>query len=612
MEVDSADLLSRFSYELASVEYALVRALPALIECILVVLACLLTITVFDWRIAAATLLLLPMSFVSSKLLGPKTTMLGSVRSGFEARMLAVLQEDLNARPIIRALGIEREIQKQFDAQNNNVSNVSIDLSFFGTLIPLFALYSVNILLVIIVGIGAAIVIKGELTIGAFFGCISLVITVAACSSAASAWHAVFLTAAPKIVHINDLLTEKVTVADAPDAKDIDPLQHEIKFDRLVFGYSPHYPVLKRITCSIKAGTSVALVGTSGSGKSTMLGLLMRLHDPDHGALSIDGTDIRSVTQASLRRQMGVVMQEAHLFNASIAENIRMGKLDATMDEIEAAARMAEIHDFISQLPDGYDSTVGENGCLLSGGQRQRIAVARALVRKPPILLLDEPTAALDPIAEASIVESIEQFAAGRTVVMVTHRLASIQRFTRIIVLQDGAIVEEGNHAELLAKNGAYRRLWSRQNGFTIDEDGFAKVTPEHLKTITAFSQLSANVLTEVAAEFEPEHFEPGTVIIREGDQCDKFYIAVRGSIEVLKSGSGGKDKTVGILRGGENFGESALQKFGPSPVTLRVQSRAYCLSLGRRHLLHLMELQPTLRTMLKIDCEGASQPCDL
>jgi ATP-binding cassette subfamily B protein len=212
----------------------------------------------------------------------------------------------------------------------------------------------------------------------------------------------------------------------------------------------------------IPAGEMVALVGPSGAGKSTLLHLLTRLYDPIRGCIAFDGFNLRYVTQESLRAQIGVVFQESILFNTTIRENIRMGKPGASDAEVEAMAQIAEIHSFIVSLPSGYDTVVGKQGGLLSGGQKQRIAIARALLRDPTLLLLDEATSALDPEVEAALISNLKNVTKGRTILMVTHRLASAMGADRILVLDQGRIVEHGRHSELLARGDRYARLWRK------------------------------------------------------------------------------------------------------------------------------------------------------
>jgi ATP-binding cassette subfamily B protein len=228
-------------------------------------------------------------------------------------------------------------------------------------------------------------------------------------------------------------------------------------------------PVLDNLSLKLNVGKTIAIVGPSGSGKSTLLNLILRLYVPDEGRVTIDGVDIRRVTRESLRRSMAVVFQENMLFNMSIRENIRLGKEGATDEEVEQAARKAEIHRYIMSLPQKYDTSVGERGDTLSGGQRQRIAIARAIVRNPSILLLDEATSALDQTTEAAINRTLLKVAKGRTMIFSTHRLTSVVDMDEIIVISGGKAIERGSHAKLLAANGVYRKLWDDQGHMPHD-----------------------------------------------------------------------------------------------------------------------------------------------
>jgi len=269
--------------------------------------------------------------------------------------------------------------------------------------------------------------------------------------------------AAGSIHHINDLLAEKPQVEDAPGATALERLISEVVFENVSFHYAEDSFCMKDVAVRIPKGSFLAFVGASGSGKSTMLNLLLRLYDPTNGAIKIDGRDIRTVTQESLRAQIGMVFQDNHLFNTTILENLRLASPGATLEQVEAAAKDAEIHDFIAALPAGYNTVVGERGSQLSGGQRQRLAIARALVRDPAILMLDEATSALDYTTEAALNDTLLKVAQNRTVIMVTHRLSSVVSATHIIVLDRGRVVEQGTHVELLAQKGAYTALWRNQ-----------------------------------------------------------------------------------------------------------------------------------------------------
>ena len=260
-----------------------------------------------------------------------------------------------------------------------------------------------------------------------------------------------------------ELLDQPAEVQDAPDARPLAVSGGAVELDAVAFGYEPERPILRGVTLRVGAGEKVAIVGPSGSGKSTVGRLLFRFYDVQGGALRIDGQDVRGVTQDSLHAAIGVVPQDTVLFNDTIRYNIAYGRDGASQDEIEAAARAAQIHDFIVSLPEGYETRVGERGLKLSGGEKQRVGIARTLLKDPPILLLDEATSALDTETERDIQAALALAGEGRTVLTIAHRLSTVADADRIVVLDAGQVVEEGSHAELLARQGRYASLWARQ-----------------------------------------------------------------------------------------------------------------------------------------------------
>ncbi|MET4128127.1 ABC transporter ATP-binding protein/permease [Roseovarius sp. MBR-6] len=260
------------------------------------------------------------------------------------------------------------------------------------------------------------------------------------------------------------LLEQPPDVSNLPGATPLKVAGAHVRFDAVEFGYDPARPILKGVTLDVPAGQSVAVVGSSGAGKSTIGRLLFRFYDVQGGAVTIDGQDIRHVTLDSLHAAIGVVPQDTVLFNDTIGYNIAYGRGDVTRAEIEDAARAAQIHDFIQGLPRGYDTQVGERGLKLSGGEKQRVGIARTLLKNPPILLLDEATSALDTATESDIQDALARAAQGRTVIMIAHRLSTVAGADRIVVLEEGRVVEEGSHADLLAREGRYAALWQRQS----------------------------------------------------------------------------------------------------------------------------------------------------
>jgi ATP-binding cassette subfamily B protein len=264
---------------------------------------------------------------------------------------------------------------------------------------------------------------------------------------------------------IREVLEVEREVKDLPGARRAPKFKGEIEFENVSFHYVPNTPILTDVNLKIEEGQVAALVGPTGAGKTTIIGLIARFYDPTPGVVKIDGTDIRRFTQQSLRDQISFVLQDTVLFHAPVWKNIAYGKPEATRAEILRAAELANAHEFIEQMPEGYDTVVGERGNTLSGGQRQRIAIARVILKNAPILVLDEATSALDSEVEAAIQGQLDKLIEGRTVIAIAHRLSTIARMDRLVVLDNGRIVETGSHAALLARNGVYARLWHRQSG---------------------------------------------------------------------------------------------------------------------------------------------------
>jgi len=271
---------------------------------------------------------------------------------------------------------------------------------------------------------------------------------------------------------IAEILRTEVTIRDADDAVEAPPFRGEVAFDHVTFGYRPGMPVLRDLDFTAKPGQLVALVGSSGAGKSTVVNLLLRFFDPWQGAVRIDGSDIRRFTLESLRRQINVVLQDTLLLRRSVRENIAFGRPDASLDEIVAAARAAQIHEFVARLPEGYDTVLADRARDLSGGQRQRLALARAMLRDAPLLILDEPVTGVDALTEARLEETLARVTQGRTAFIVAHRLATVRRADLILVIEEGTVAEHGTHRELMATSGLYRTLYETQYAGSEDSEG--------------------------------------------------------------------------------------------------------------------------------------------
>ena len=607
-DVNGVDLLSRFTSDMDRVEGSLVRSLPNLIENIVVTVACLFTIFFIDWRMAFAATILLPIGFFGNFWLGKREDKLNSATRHAKNHMIESVEDFMKSWVLIRAFNDSKQLNGRYRRCDDHYVKNSKEYSYTLNAMPTFSEYGVNASLAVILVVSALLAIQGNLSLGAFIGCFALLKKVADGSSKTAKEYTSFFNAKRPLKRILELLAQRERTPGFPDAQPIEGVQQEIALRDINFGYHDDKLILKGATFKIRSGQSVAIVGSSGSGKSTILKILMRLNEPQSGSVTFDGKDMNEIDLDSYYRHISCVLQEHHLIRGTIIENIAFGTPGVSRENVIEAARLAQIHDFITTLPAGYDTIVDDRGSALSGGQRQRIAIARAFVRKSDILVLDEPTSMLDPETETAVNTAFLQIAQGRTMIMVTHRLAACREFDKIIVLNEGCVEEQGTHAELLGRNGFYAALWNKQNGFTFNEEGYARVTPERLLSIPIFSKLDLDTLSDLSEHFLTETFDPGTMIITEGAKGDKFYIAVRGMLQVLKKGPDGMDKEIVVLGDGDYFGEIALLKSIPRTASTRAISHTSCLALSRERFLRLVESQPHLLSALEEAMESRNQ----
>ncbi|PYI57111.1 ABC transporter ATP-binding protein [Paenibacillus flagellatus] len=455
---DPGDLANMMMGDFAMLEHGISHLVPQMIGAAVMAVLALIGLSFFDWRLALSLFAALPAAILLMLLTSGIQRKLSSRHMRAKIDAGNRLQEYLNGIRVIKAYNLTGERFVRLERSFRELMRQSVRLEGVLGPIGLSATVCVRAGLTLMVMAGVHLLLGGSLDVITFVAFLIIGTRIFDPLTAALSGYAELRYIEQAGERIVQLLREPVMPGERQP-----PAGHDVELKRVTFGYLDQ-SVLRDVSVSMPAGSFTALVGPSGSGKSTVLRLIARFYDPEKGTVTIGGEDIRDMDPEALLRKVSMVFQDVYLFQDTIAGNIRFGRSDATREEIEEAARLACCHDFIMKLPQGYDTMVGEGGCTLSGGEKQRISIARAMLKNAPIVLLDEATASLDPENEAEIQQAIDRLVQGRTVIVVAHRLKTVQHADRIVVLDHGRIVEQGRYDELLSSNGLYARLWRRQH----------------------------------------------------------------------------------------------------------------------------------------------------
>ena len=598
----TGDLISHFTSDISHLSRGVISKPLIGLRAVTAMALYLPVMVLLDWHLAVISLIAVPLAvYLVSRLVPDSAPALDEEKE----RIADVIEEvsgNLRAQQVIRAYALRTGATERFHQRIEALRSASDRAERRVAFEMVVSEYAVEFTKLVILVFGAWAAFQGALDPGSF-AAFAAILTEFSYQASVLGMDVVpsIKQSQAGIRRIDALIAEKAVsphTGTGPSPRMCGP----ISFESVVFRYEGSEEAqLKGISVELPAESHVAIVGRNGSGKSSLLNVLLGLYAVEGGAVRIDGTDLADVDIEAARRNTGVAFQETFLFDSSLRENVTLGSAGYSDADVERAVTEAGLASVVDKLPGGVDAPIGATGLTLSTGESQRVGIARALLREPELLLLDEVASGLDPESESELLQVIEALRPGRTIVSVTHRLESVKTADLIVVMRDGRVVETSTFDELLGSSGEFSSMWTRQHGFDVSANGLsATIRSERLRAIPIFSSINDDVLGDLAAVFESRRVGDGEVVVSEGQLGDAFFVIARGQAEVVVGTGTPEERVVAVLEDGDFFGEMALLSSEPRNATVRSRGTSTLLELGQRRFAEMLATVPGARAVVE------------